>query len=70
MSLTNIADNPDYAKIKGRLIKELERWMQQQGDKGNATELMAIERQDPNRKWTPHDPNRSPKPKKTRKNAN
>ncbi len=68
--LNNIADNPDYAKIKGRLKKELERWMQQQGDKGNATELMAIERQGPNRKWTPYDPNRSPKPKKTRKNAN
>ncbi len=68
--LNNIADHPDYAKIKGRLIKELERWMQQQGDKGNATELMAIERQGPNRKWTPYDPNRSPKPKKTRKNAN
>ena len=61
--LNNITDNPDYAKIKGRLKKELERWMQQQADKGSATELKAIERQGPNRKWTPYDPNRPPKPK-------
>ncbi len=61
--LNNLTDNPDYAKIKGRLKKELERWMQQQTDQGNATELKAIERQGPNRKWTPYDPNHSPKPK-------
>jgi uncharacterized sulfatase len=67
--LKNLTDNPDYAKIKGRLKKELERWMQQQTDQGNATELKAIERQGPNRKWTPYDPNRPPKPnaKKRRK---
>jgi len=61
--LNNLTDNPDYAKIKGRLKKELERWMQQQADKGNATQLKAIERQAPNRKWTPYDPDNPPKPK-------
>jgi N-sulfoglucosamine sulfohydrolase len=68
--LENLADDPAYAKIKGRLKKELKCWMQQQADQGNATELKAIEKQGPNRKWTPYDPNRSPKPKKTRKIAN
>jgi hypothetical protein len=59
--MTNLADNPAYAEIKARLRKELERWMAQQGDEGNATELKAIERQGPNRKWTPYDPNQPPK---------
>ncbi|MBA7478611.1 Ulvan-active sulfatase [subsurface metagenome] len=67
--LKNLADDTAYAKIKGQLKKELERWMAQQGDQGNATELKAIERQGPNKKWTAYDPNRPPKPKakKTRK---
>jgi len=67
--LKNLADDSAYAKIKGRLKKELGRWMQQQSDQGNATELKAIERQGPNRKWTPYDPNQSrkSKAKKTRK---
>ncbi|MFC1633856.1 sulfatase [Planctomycetota bacterium] len=54
--LTNLADNPACVEIKTRLRKELERWMAQQGDEGNATELKTIERQGPNRKWTPYDP--------------
>jgi N-sulfoglucosamine sulfohydrolase len=54
--LTNLADDPKYAKTKVRLRKELERWMTQQGDEGNATELKAIERQGPSRKWTPYNP--------------
>ena len=67
--LKNLADDTAYAKIKGQLKKELERWMAQQGDEGNATELTAIERQGPNKKWTAYDPNRPPKSKakKTRK---
>ena len=54
--LTNLADKVALSEIKARLRKELERWMAQQGDKGNATELKALERQGPNRKWTPYDP--------------
>ena len=61
--LTNLTDDPAYTKIKARLRNELERWMRQQGDEGNATELKAIERQGPNRKWTPYDPDRPPKSK-------
>jgi N-sulfoglucosamine sulfohydrolase len=54
--LINLADDPTYPNIKVRLRKELERWMTQQGDEGNATELKAIERQGPNRKWKPYEP--------------
>ncbi|MBN2314977.1 MAG: sulfatase [Sedimentisphaerales bacterium] len=54
--LTNLADDPAYDKIKVRLRKELDRWMTQQGDEGNATEMKAIERQGPNRKWKPYEP--------------
>ena len=58
--LINLAEDPACAKIKNHLRKELERWMAQQGDEGNATELRAIERQGPNRKWTPYDPDQRP----------
>jgi N-sulfoglucosamine sulfohydrolase len=61
--LQNLANHPAYEKIKSHLDGELERWMRQQGDQGNATELKAIERQGPNRKWTPYQPDRPTKPK-------
>jgi uncharacterized sulfatase len=61
--LRNLADDPAYTKIKAQLKNQLELWMVQQGDQGNATELKAIERQGPNRKWTPYDPNRPRKSK-------
>jgi uncharacterized sulfatase len=59
--LKNLADDPDYAKIRDALKGELELWMRQQGDEGVTTELRAVERQGPNRKWTPYDPNRARK---------
>lgn len=34
--LKNLADNPEYAKVKRRLSAELDRWMQSQGDPGIA----------------------------------
>lgn len=43
--LNNLADDPAYAQIKVALKKELDRWMAQQGDEGNATEMKAFERQ-------------------------
>lgn len=55
--LKNMSGDPVYAKIKGRLKTELELWMQQQADQGNATELKAIERQGPNKKWALYDVN-------------
>jgi uncharacterized sulfatase len=67
--LTNLADDPVYAEIKARLRKELDRWMAQQGDEGNATELKAIGRQGPNRKWTPYDPVQEADTKKRAKKA-
>ncbi len=54
--LTNLANDPAHAKTRTRLRKELDRWMNQQGDEGNATEMKAIERQGPNRKWKPYEP--------------
>ncbi|UCG57310.1 MAG: sulfatase [Phycisphaerales bacterium] len=59
--LKNLAENPKYAKIKNVLKGKLELWMRQQGDEGVTTELSAIERQGPNRKWTPYDPSRPSK---------
>jgi uncharacterized sulfatase len=54
--LENLAGEPAYAKIKNRLKRELELWMHQQGDEGNATEMKAIHRQGPDKKWTPYYP--------------
>jgi uncharacterized sulfatase len=41
----NLADDPKYAKVKGELCEKLFKWMQQQGDKGQATEMEALEHQ-------------------------
>jgi uncharacterized sulfatase len=54
--LNNRADDPARAAIKEELRAELLRWMAQQGDEGIDTELKALERQGPNRKWTPYKP--------------
>ena len=43
--LKNLADDPAQADRKAALSKELDAWMAQQGDKGNATEMKARERQ-------------------------
>ncbi|UCD50620.1 MAG: sulfatase, partial [Phycisphaerales bacterium] len=58
--LNNLAAKGEYAKIKAELRAELLAWMQQQGDEGINTELKALERQGPNREWTPYSPYRSP----------
>jgi uncharacterized sulfatase len=58
--LNNLAGKPDYAELKSTLRAELDRWMQQQGDEGVDTELKALQRQGPNRKWTPYSPSRPP----------
>ena len=54
----NLANDPAIAQVKARLAGELDRWMKQQGDRGVDTEMKAIERQGPNRKWQPYNPNR------------
>ena len=41
----NLAGNPEYAKIKAELKGELDRWMEEQGDKGQQTELDANKHQ-------------------------
>jgi len=41
----NLADNPKYAAIKKELSNALDQWMLQQGDKGQETEMKALERQ-------------------------
>ncbi len=41
--LNNLAANPDYTKIKEKLSKELLKWMENCGDKGQETELEAFE---------------------------
>ena len=56
--LNNLAQMPAFAETKKDLRRKLMQWMQQQGDEGIDTELKALERQGPNRKWTPYNPNR------------
>jgi len=43
--LNNLADDPKYRSVKESLRKELKAWMDQQGDKGNETEMLAEVRQ-------------------------
>lgn len=38
--MTNLADDPKYAKVKARLSAELDRWMAEQGDPGAALDTM------------------------------
>ena len=42
--LRNVAADPAYAEVKAALRRELDAWMAQQGDEGNATERRAGER--------------------------
>ena len=43
--LNNLAGDPALQGVKAELAKQLDQWMQQQGDEGVATELKAFERQ-------------------------
>jgi len=43
--LNNLADDAAYESVFKELKKELEKWMEQQGDEGAETELNALERQ-------------------------
>ena len=49
-NLNNLAGDPDLATIKSDLSNQLDDWMRQQGDLGQATELAAREHQGRNRK--------------------
>ena len=48
--LHNLADDPACAHVKAALSKRLDAWMDQQGDRGVATEMQAQERQRGKRK--------------------
>ncbi|UCG46931.1 MAG: hypothetical protein JSU94_15705 [Phycisphaerales bacterium] len=41
----NLADRPEYAEVKAQLRRQLLKWMEQMGDKGQQTELEAKEHQ-------------------------
>jgi uncharacterized sulfatase len=41
----NLADNPKYARVKAGLKRRLQEWMDAMGDKGQQTELEALEHQ-------------------------
>jgi uncharacterized sulfatase len=41
----NLADNPKYTRVKARLRRRLLEWMEAMGDKGQQTELEALEHQ-------------------------
>ena len=63
----NLADDPQYATIKVRMKRRLLDWMKAMGDKGQQTELEALDHQTGNRnKKTQESPkNRQKKQKKT-----
>ena len=44
-NLSNLAEDPEHATIKSDLSKQLDSWMKQQGDQGQATELAAHQHQ-------------------------
>ena len=48
-NLTNLAEDPEHATIKSDLSDQLDAWMKQQGDLGQATELAAHQHQARNR---------------------
>ena len=50
--LNNLADDPALQRVKADLAGQLSRWMEQQGDRGVATELQAFERQGRGRQKT------------------
>lgn len=54
----NLADDPAYAKEKAALRTKLLEWMRQQGDKGQQTEMEALEH------MPKHDADNAPQPKK------
>jgi len=43
--MNNLAGNPQYASVVKSMKKQLEKWMKQQGDKGQQTEMEAKEHQ-------------------------
>lgn len=45
LEMNNIADNPQYSNIKKDLKDRLLKWMEQQGDKGQQTEMEALDHQ-------------------------
>lgn len=57
----NLADDPEFAEIKARLKKQLSDWMNSQGDKGQETELAALEHQARHQKKAA--PHKNAKPK-------
>jgi N-sulfoglucosamine sulfohydrolase len=59
----NVADDPDFARIKTRLGEELDRWMKQQNDQGLETELGALLRQPRNLKQPTGEPKAKAKAK-------
>lgn len=46
----NLADKPEYAEVKAELKAELMKWMKEQGDRGQQTELEAKQHQHYNRR--------------------
>lgn len=50
LEMNNLADSPALASIKKELKEKLLKWMEQQGDKGQQTEMEAFEHQNINRK--------------------
>ncbi len=46
----NLAGDPKYARVKKQLREKLYKWMAQQGDKGQATEMGALEHQGKHRR--------------------
>lgn len=50
----NIAEDPEMGNVKKELSNKLKSWMEQQGDKGVATEMDALNRQEGHDNWVSH----------------
>ncbi len=62
--MNNLANDPELETVKKKLRQQLDRWMEQQGDKGMATEVIAKTRQNAGRQQK--NPARRQGTKKTR----
>ncbi|MCA9034644.1 MAG: sulfatase [Planctomycetaceae bacterium] len=65
---SNLIDDPSLVEIRRELTDQLDRWMQQQGDNGQETEMLALTRM-PRHTEATEKPPASPKKKKGKKKA-
>jgi len=69
LEMNNLADSTGYDAVKSELRSELEKWMEACGDKGQATEMEALEHMGGARRNKKAEPNKAEGKRKNRKKA-